>query len=131
MGDDDADPRVAWLAEKVCASLGCDVESFTSLMREDADAETKSAIEAYLAGARRSSACHLFQRPSPRRRRSSTLAPYRRAIPRLRRARSLRDARGRPRRVERGRRRVRAARSRAPDATRGRRSVLCATARVV
>ena len=53
MGDDDADPRVAWLADKVCASLGCDVESFTSLMREDADAETKSAIEAYLAGARR------------------------------------------------------------------------------
>ena len=51
MGPLDAgDERVLWLAEKVSASLGCDVESFVSLVASDG--ETKNRIEAYIRGAR-------------------------------------------------------------------------------
>ena len=45
------DPRVQWLAEKVCASLGCDVASFTKLMANTPTTyEMKESIEKYLAG---------------------------------------------------------------------------------
>ena len=51
MGPLDAgDERVLWLAEKVSASLGCDVESFVSLVASDG--EMKNRIEAYIRGAR-------------------------------------------------------------------------------
>ena len=45
---DASDARVLWFAERVCASLGCDVESFTSLVASDG--EMKSRIEAYVRG---------------------------------------------------------------------------------
>ena len=46
------DPRVQWLAKKVCSSLGCDVASFTKLMvATPATYEMKETIEKYLAGA--------------------------------------------------------------------------------
>ena len=49
---DASDPRVQWLAKKVCASLGCDVTSFFKLMEmKPATFEMKETIEQYIAGA--------------------------------------------------------------------------------
>ena len=45
---DASDARVLWFAERVCASLGCDVRAFHSLVASDG--EMKSRIEAYVRG---------------------------------------------------------------------------------
>eukprot|EP00227_Mantoniella_beaufortii_P008620 CAMPEP_0197594332 /NCGR_PEP_ID=MMETSP1326-20131121/20316_1 /TAXON_ID=1155430 /ORGANISM="Genus nov. species nov., Strain RCC2288" /LENGTH=75 /DNA_ID=CAMNT_0043160491 /DNA_START=40 /DNA_END=264 /DNA_ORIENTATION=+ len=55
------DPRVAWLAAKVCASLGCDVASFTKLMSNSpATYAHKEAIMNYLDGKASSEALLIY-----------------------------------------------------------------------
>jgi hypothetical protein len=83
------DPRVQWLAAKVCHSLGCHVDSFNKLLTTTPTTyEHRTAIISFLEGERCLSPLHHPRPPAPGAR-ADFWSLYRPAIRGIRRCTSM------------------------------------------